>query len=74
MTDQPERKREEDAATEQWKQEFMERHGLMALADGGLVKDPNRMVLNFDGTDFLVPKRWEKYFRGDAEDQATTQD
>ena len=35
-----ERKREEAAATEQWKREFMERHGLTQLAEGGLVKNP----------------------------------
>lgn len=35
-----ERKREEDADTEQWKREFMARHGLTELAEGGLVKGP----------------------------------
>lgn len=36
-----ERKREEDAATEQWKQEFMARHGLLS---GGIIEPPEGHV------------------------------
>lgn len=56
MTDQPERKREEDTATEQWKQELMERHGLVKLAEGGPVEGPAPLI-EIGGIDCVIPAR-----------------
>jgi hypothetical protein len=50
-----ERQREEAEATEQRKQEFMARHGLTELAEGGLVKGPGRPIGDAGGIDCVFP-------------------
>lgn len=55
-----ERKREEDAATEKWKQEFMARHGLTEdgaapkRATGGPVRGPGALIAG-NGVDCVFP-------------------